>query len=44
MALKIKRRCIRCLTVLRASGTCPNADCPKYVPDKVEAEPVEPNK
>ena len=33
MALKIKRRCIRCLTVLRASGTCPNEKCPKYVPE-----------
>ena len=33
----IKRRCIRCLTILRkADGTCPNEDCPKYVP---EAEP-----
>ena len=46
MALKIKRRCIRCLTVLRENGTCPNEDCPKYVPevepdvesDKNEAE------
>ena len=36
MALKIKRRCIRCLTVLREDGTCPNEDCPKYVPE-VEA-------
>ena len=37
MALKIKRRCIRCLTILRkADGTCPNEDCPKYVPE-VEA-------
>lgn len=44
MTLKIKRRCIRCLTVLRENGTCPNEDCPKYVPNKVEAEPVEPNK
>ena len=44
MALKIKKRCIRCLKVLREDGTCPNEDCPKYVPDKVEAEPVKPNK
>ena len=30
----IKRRCIRCLTILRkADGTCPNEECPKYVPD-----------
>ena len=34
MALKIKRRCIRCLTVLRADGTCPNEECPKYVEEK----------
>ena len=33
MALKIKRRCIRCLTVLRENGTCPNEECPKYVPE-----------
>lgn len=33
----IKRRCIRCLTILRkADGTCPNEECPKYIP---EAEP-----
>ena len=36
MALKIKRRCIRCLTVLRENRTCPNEACPKYVPE-VEA-------
>ena len=36
MAYKIKKRCIRCLTVLRESGTCPNEACPKYVPE-VEA-------
>lgn len=36
MAYKIKRRCIRCLTVLRENGTCPNEACPKYVPE-VEA-------
>ena len=36
MAYKIKRRCIRCLTVLRKNGTCPNEACPKYVPE-VEA-------
>ena len=38
MALKIKRRCIRCLTVLRENGTCPNEDCPKYVPDEETEE------
>ena len=44
MTLKIKKRCIRCLTVLREDGTCPNEKCPKYVPDKVEAEAVKTNK
>ena len=30
----IKRRCIRWLTILRkADGTCPNEECPKYVPE-----------
>ena len=38
MALKIKRRCIRCLTVLRENGTCPNEDCPKYVPEEETEE------
>lgn len=35
----IKRRCIRCLTILRkADGTCPNEDCPKYVPEAEQQE------
>ena len=39
MALKIKRRCIRCLTVLRETdGTCPNEECPKYVPEQTEQQ------
>ena len=39
MALKIKRRCIRCLTILRKSdGTCPNEACPKYVPEAEQQE------
>lgn len=38
MALKIKKRCIRCLTVLRENGTCPNEKCPKYVPDEETEE------
>ena len=41
---KLKKRCIRCLHILRDDGTCPNEKCPKYVPDKVEAEPVKTNK
>ena len=44
MTLKIKKRCIRYLKVLREDGTCPNEKCPKYVPDKAEAEPVKTNK
>lgn len=44
MALKIKRRCIRCLTVLREDNTCPNPKCPKYVPDiTVDKTPTEDN-
>ena len=34
MTLKIKKRCIRCLKVLREDGTCQNPDCPRYVPEK----------
>ena len=44
MALKIKKRCIRCLTVLRKDNTCPNPKCPKYVPDiTVDKTPTEDN-
>ena len=38
MALKIKKRCIRCLKVLREDGTCPNEKCPKYVPETEQQE------
>ena len=38
MALKIKKRCIRCLTVLRENGTCPNEECPKYVLEAKQQE------
>ena len=42
--LKIKKRCIRCLTVLREDNTCPNPKCPKYVPDiTVDKTPTEDN-
>lgn len=30
----VKKRCIRCLKVLRDNGTCQNPSCPKYVPEK----------
>ena len=38
MALKIKRRCTRCLTVLREDGTCQNPKCIRYVPDEETEE------
>ena len=42
--LTIKKRCIRCLTVLREDNTCPNPKCPKYVPDiTVGKTPTEDN-
>ena len=37
--MAIKKRCIRCLKVLRDDGTCQNPSCVKYVP---KPEPVEP--
>lgn len=33
MTLKIKKRCIRCLKVLRDDGTCPNVKCVRYKPE-----------
>lgn len=38
MAFKIKRRCIRCLTVLREDGTCSNEKCSRYTPEKPKEE------
>lgn len=38
MELSIKRRCPRCMKVLREDGTCQNGKCPRYTPEK----PVEP--
>ena len=35
MTLKIKKRCIRCLKVLREDGTCPNVKCVRYKPEEV---------
>lgn len=34
MALKIKKRCIRCMKVLREDGTCQNPKCVRYTPPK----------
>ena len=31
---KLKKRCIRCLHVLRDDGTCQNPDCVKYTKQK----------
>ena len=31
---KIKKRCFRCLHVLRENGTCQNPKCSRYVPEK----------
>lgn len=36
MALKIKKRCIRCLKVLRDDSTCQNPACSRYTPEKTE--------
>ena len=31
--MAVKKRCIRCLKVLRADGTCKNPKCVLYVPE-----------
>ena len=31
--MAIKKRCIRCLKVVREDGTCQNPKCVKYVPE-----------
>lgn len=31
--MAVKKRCGFCLEVVRADGTCPNEECPRYVPD-----------
>lgn len=38
MAYKIKKRCIRCLKVLRKDGTCGNEKCSRYTPEKSKEE------
>lgn len=32
--MAIKHRCMRCLKVLRADGTCQNPKCVRYVPEQ----------
>ena len=34
MAYKIKKRCIRCLKVLRDDGTCGNEKCSRCTPEE----------
>lgn len=43
MEIKIKRRCIRCMFVLREDGTCQNEKCPRYVKpaEKMSEKPKE---
>lgn len=41
MAYKIKKRCIRCLKVLREYGTCNNVKCSRYTPEKPKEENTE---
>jgi hypothetical protein len=31
--MAVKKRCIRCLKVLREDGTCQNKNCVLYVPE-----------
>ena len=31
---KLKKRCIRCLHILRDDGTCPNVKCVRYTKSK----------
>lgn len=38
--MAIKKRCPRCLQVLRPDGTCQNTKCVKYVPEP-EEKPTE---
>lgn len=42
--MAIKKRCLRCLQVLREDGTCQNEECVKFVPlpePALEPEPQE---
>lgn len=38
MALKIKKRCIRCMKYLREDGTCQNEKCVRYTKPKEEVK------
>lgn len=41
--MAIKKRCIRCLKVLREDGACQNEKCPRYVKpaEKMPEKPKE---
>jgi hypothetical protein len=48
--MAIKKRCLRCLKVMRNDGTaenpkwvCNNPNCVRYVPPQPEPTPTEPN-
>lgn len=36
--MAIKKRCVRCLKVLREDGTCQNEKCSRYTEPKAEEE------
>lgn len=42
MAFKLKKRCPRCLHVLREDGICQNTKCVLYVEEKGESKTEEP--
>lgn len=44
MAFKLKKRCPRCLHVLREDGTCQNSKCVLYVEENGEAEKADEQK
>ena len=37
MALTIKKRCVRCMKVLREDGTCQNPKCSRYKAEPTDA-------
>lgn len=34
----VKKRCKRCLEILRDNGTCPNPNCVRYEPEEMPSE------
>ena len=41
MAFKLKKRCVRCLKVLRDDGTCQNPNCVLYVDESSKSSSAE---